>query len=241
MSSQFISNHAKIGRSVHLDEDCRIYGPAVIGENTFIGDRVIIGYPYSGVGYDKTGIKYFIKKRKENKKLTLDDVVKKETLIGKNSIIESGTRISSGTKIGEGFQCEFDCFIGSDVEIGKKVIASYRTQIYDDVIIGDNCWIAGFVCERCKIERNVTMMGNLVHKYNFSPKKRPALFEGEEEATKIEEYAVIGFGATVVGGVNIGKRAYVAAGAVVTKDVEPDDLIAGNPARSIKNKIKSFK
>jgi acetyltransferase-like isoleucine patch superfamily enzyme len=67
-------------------------------------------------------------------------------------------------------------------------------------------------------------MGDLVHEYT-----RPDLgWWGADEAPPvIEQDSVVGFGACVVGGVRVGPRSYVAAGAVVTKDVPPEHVVTG--------------
>ena len=81
------------------------------------------------------------------------------------------------------------------------------------------------------------MMGKLIHKYNFRPERRPVLDESEESPI-IKDYAVIGVDAIVIGGVEIGEGAYVVAGGVVTKDIQPYDIVGGIPAKSIKDKVK---
>jgi acetyltransferase-like isoleucine patch superfamily enzyme len=60
-------------------------------------------------------------------------------------------------------------------------------------------------------------MANFVHKLSF-PRQPWGVIE---PAARVEDYAVVGMGATVVGGVTIGEDSYVAAGAIVTKDVPP--------------------
>jgi len=73
------------------------------------------------------------------------------------------------------------------------------------------------------IGNHALVMGTLVHEFT-----RPHLPRGLiEPAPKIEDRAVVGFGATIVGGVTIGNNSYVAAGAVVTKDVPPKSIVVG--------------
>lgn len=83
--------------------------------------------------------------------------------------------------------------------------------------------VAGFVCDGSMIGNHALVMGTLVHEFT-----RPHLPRGLiEPAPKIEDRAVVGFGATIVGGVTIGNNSYVAAGAVVTKDVPPKSIVMG--------------
>jgi len=222
MDNSEISDKAVIGNNVHIGRNVRILGSAEIGDDTYIEDNVTIGYPYT-----------MLTNPREQK--VIDDLLKKPTKIGEGCKIGAGSRISAGATLGNNSFCEFDTFIGVDARIGENVVFSYRAQIYDEAAIGDNSWIAGFVADRCKVGERSVIHGRLIHKYNFAPEKRPVLEELEKSPT-IEDFVVVGQGAIVIG-VNIGKEAYVAAGAIVTKDVVPGDIVAGNPAISIKHKV----
>ena len=208
---------------MHIGRNVRILGNAEIGDDSYIEDNAIIGYPYT-----------MLTNQREQK--IIDKLLKKPTKIGAGCKIGSGSRISAGSILGNGSFCEFDTFIGVDVHIGENVVFSYRAQVYDEAKIGDNSWIAGFVADRCKVGEKAVIQGRLIHKYNFASEKRPVLDELETSPT-IEDLVVVGQGAKVIG-VNIGREAYVAAGAIVTKDVAPGDIVAGNPAISIKHKVK---
>ena len=223
MNNAEISEEARIGENVYIGNGVRILGPAEIGDNTRIEDFAVIGYPYT-----------MLTNQREQK--VIDELLKKSTKIGAGCKIGSGSRISAGAVLGPGSFCEFDTFVGLDVVIGENVVLSYRAQVYDGAVIGDNSWIAGFVADRCKVGNRAVIHGKLVHKYNFAPEKRPVLEELETSPT-IDDLVVVGQGAIVIG-VNVGKEAYVAAGAIVTKDVAPGDIVAGNPAISIKHKVK---
>jgi len=217
------------GRNVCIGKNVIINGNIILGDNTFIENGVYLGYPYSGE------IKEFMKR--DRRKITLNDLITKQTIIGEGCIIRHGSRISAGAQVGDRVYCDFDCFIGTDTKIGDNVNISYRAQIYDGVIVGDNSWIAGFISDRCRVGRNVVIMGNLIHKYDFPPERMPVLDEIEESPI-IEDSAFVGFNAIVIGGIKVGEGAYVAAGAVVTKDVPSYSVVVGNPARILK-KIKS--
>ena len=218
-----ISDKAKIGSNVRIGQGVKILGSAEIGNNTYIEDCVVIGYPY-----------IMLENQREQK--VIDELLKKPTKIGENCKIGGGSRISAGAILGNGSLCEFDIFVGIDSRIGENSILSYRTQIYDGAVIGDNSWIAGFISDRCHVGNGTAVFGKLVHKYNFAPEKRPMRDDQEEVSPTIGDLVVVGHGAIVIG-VNVGKEAYVAAGAIVTKDVSPKDIVAGNPAVSIKHKI----
>lgn len=229
--SKNIDKRAKIGKNSYISKYAQILGHCIIGDGTFIEDDVILGFPYSGE------IEKFMELYRSNKQVTPQELIEKPTIIGNNCRIRSGSKISAGAKLGNSVYVDFNSFIGTETEIGDNCIVGYMAQIYDEVKIRENSWICGFVGDRCKIGNNVTMMGKLIHKYNFKPERRPVYNEKEESPT-IEDYAVIGFDALVVGPVTVGEKAYVAAGAVVTKDVAPYDVVAGVSAKSIRKKVK---
>jgi acetyltransferase-like isoleucine patch superfamily enzyme len=218
-----ISKKAKIGSNVRIGQGVKILGSAEIGDSTHIEDGVVIGYSY-----------IMLENQREQK--VIDELLKKPTKIGANCKIGAGSRISAGAILGNDSLCEFDIFVGVDCRIGENAILSYRAQIYDDSVIGDNSWISGFISDRCNIGNGTAIFGKLVHKYNFSPEKRPMREDQHETSPTIEDLVVVGHGAIVIG-VNVGKEAYVAAGAIVTKDILPGDIVAGNPAVSIKDKV----
>lgn len=119
------------------------------------------------------------------------------------------------------YDCEIgdNCFIGPFVEIqkGVKVGAGSRIQSHS------------FLCTRVKIGRDV-FVGHGVMFINdrFPPRRDPR----EWEDIIVEDKVAIGSNATILP-CRIGKNALVGAGAVVTKDVPPNKVVAGNPARVI--------
>ena len=127
-------------------------------------------------------------------------------------------------KIGE--KCNilppFRCDYGFHIEVGENFFANYNFIVLDGnyVRIGDNVWIAPNV-------------GIYAAGHPLDVEDRIA---GEEYAfpVTIGDNVWIGGGVTIIGGVTIGKNAVVAAGSVVIRDVPPDTLVAGNPARVIR-------
>lgn len=130
----------------------------------------------------------------------------------------------------------YGCEIGDGTRIGSFV------EIQKGATIGRNCKISShtFICEGVTIEDEVF----IGHGVQFINDKYPrATTEGGTlqtesdwriEPTLVERGASVGTGATILGNVRIGARAIVGAGSVVTKDVPPDSIVAGNPARILK-------
>jgi acetyltransferase-like isoleucine patch superfamily enzyme len=149
--------------------------------------------------------------------------------------------------------------IAPDVELGKKVkifdfVNLYGCQIGDDTQIGTfveiqkgakigkNCKISShtFICEGVTIENNVF----IGHSVTFINDRYPrATSPGGSLQTDddwecipslVKEGASIGSGATLLSGITIGANAIVGAGSVVTRNVPPDTIVAGNPAKVLK-------
>ncbi|MBU0466228.1 MAG: hypothetical protein KKF39_00965, partial [Nanoarchaeota archaeon] len=205
--------------------------PVMIGDGTFVGDFVTIGYTYSGE------VDRFMQQGTRDLS-RLDWLVEKPTVVGARSRIGRGSIISAGSRLGEGFDGEFDIFIGSDTAIGENVRLLYRAQVYDSVRVGDGCVVGGFVGDNSQLGRNVRMLGSIIHKHKVPIIDRPGWDDISEPGPIIEDGAIIGYGAIVIGNRTVGRNSYVLAGAVVTKDVSSEDIVGGNPARSIKDKVE---
>ena len=74
--------------------------------------------------------------------------------------------------------------------------------------------------------------------HKLIPRKSLGRYDGEKVHTHIGEWCVIGIGATIMGGVRIGDQVVVGSGAVVTKDVPSNCIVAGNPARIVREGIE---
>ena len=139
----------------------------------------------------------------------------------------------------------YGCAIGDDTKIGAFV------EIQKNATVGRRCKISShtFICEGVTIEDHV-FVGHGVTFINDSY-PRATTPDGElqtaadwaVERTVVKQGASIGSGATILANVTIGERAIVGAGSVVTRDVPPDTIVSGNPARvrrSIVNGPRSF-
>jgi acetyltransferase-like isoleucine patch superfamily enzyme len=130
----------------------------------------------------------------------------------------------------------YGCEIGDETKIGAFV------EIQKNATIGRRCKISShtFVCEGVEIEDNV-FIGHSVTFINDSY-PRATTVEGDlkteadwkVEKTIVRKGASIGSGSTILSNVTIGEYAIVGAGSVVTKDVPPNAIIAGNPAKFLR-------
>ncbi|MBK6770902.1 MAG: N-acetyltransferase [Ignavibacteria bacterium] len=130
----------------------------------------------------------------------------------------------------------YGCTIGDNTKVGTFV------EIQKNAFIGRNCKISShtFICEGVNIEDNVF----IGHNVTFINDKFPRATAGDGSMqtesdwkvveTFVKKGASIGSSATILCGVTIGENAIVGAGAVVTKDVPPDTVVGGVPAKIIK-------
>lgn len=136
--------------------------------------------------------------------------------IGQGTRIWHWVHICAGARIGE--RCSFgqNVFVGNDVLIGNNCKVQNNVSIYDAVTLEDDVF-----CGPSMVFTNV-----------YNPRSA-VVRKDEYRRTLVKRGATIGANATIVCGVTLGEYAFVAAGAVVNKDVKPYALMAGVPARQI--------
>ena len=150
-------------------------------------------------------------------------------------------RVASDVKLGErvkifAFTNLYGCEIGDDSRIGTFVEIQKRARV------GSRCKISShsFICEGVTIEDEVFIGHSVTFINDRFPRSTAADGKLQTEAdwtcvpTTVKRGASVGSGATILCGVTIGERAIVGAGSVVTKDVPPGAIVAGNPARLLR-------
>lgn len=143
-------------------------------------------------------------------------------IVDDGAIIGEGTRvwhwvhICSKAKIGE--RCSFgqNVFVGNNVVIGNNVKVQNNVSIYDNVFLEDDVF-----CGPSMVFTNV-----------YNPRSSVTR-KDEYRDTVVKKGATIGANATIVCGVTVGEYSFIAAGAVINKNVKPFALMAGVPAKQI--------
>ena len=137
--------------------------------------------------------------------------------------------------------------IGKNVYIGRNctMTSIYNLEIGNNIYIGKNgtIEIEGSVGDGTVIANTVGIIGRYDHDVvstNYRAFDAPVVRDKRELSVpiKIGEGCFIGYGAIILSGVKIGNNSVIAAGAVITKDIEPNSIVAGNPARIINKKIQ---
>ena len=130
----------------------------------------------------------------------------------------------------------YGCSIGDNTKIGAFV------EIQKNAFVGKNCKISShtFICEGVTIEDNVF----IGHSVTFINDKQPRATTQDGslqteadwtvEPTLVKKGASVGSGCTILSNVTIGENASLGAGSVITKDVPPNTVVAGNPAKIMK-------
>ena len=149
--------------------------------------------------------------------------------------------ISDDVKLGKDVKLSkfinlYGCRIGDNTKIGAFV------EIQKNVFIGKNCKISShtFICEGVTIEDNVFIGHNVAFINDSFPRattgdgKLQTEADWKVEPTLVKKSASIGSGSTILANVTIGENAIIGAGSVVTKNVPPDTIVAGNPAKTLR-------
>jgi acetyltransferase-like isoleucine patch superfamily enzyme len=148
-----------------------------------------------------------------------------------NKKIAPDVKLGKNVKIFD-FVNLYGCIIGDNTKIGTFV------EIQKGATIGKNCKISShtFICEGVTIEDNVFIGHDVTFINDTYPRatavngKLQTEDDWECEPTVVRRGASVGSGVTLLSKITIGENAIVGAGSVVTKDVSPNTIVAGNPA-----------
>jgi acetyltransferase-like isoleucine patch superfamily enzyme len=207
-----ISTSAKIGLNVRIGDNTVIYDNVEIGDNTIICNDCIIGEPTNA---------YYTNENYNNPK----------TVIGENSMIRSHSIIYSDVSIGNDFSTGHRVTIREKTVIGNHCKIGTLSDIQGYCTIGDYCWFHSNVHIG-----QTSQIGNYVFIYPYvvltnDPHPPSNICNGPT----IKDFAQIAVGSIILPGIQVNEHALIAAHSVVSKDVEKYSLVAGNPAKFIKD------
>ena len=149
--------------------------------------------------------------------------------------VASDVKLGTNVKLSQ-FVNLYGCEIGNDTKVGAFV------EVQKNAKIGERCKISShtFICEGVTIEDNVFIGHGVVFINDIYPRATTGNGRLQTEAdwkvdkTVVKNGASIGSGCTILANVTIGENALVGAGSVVTKDVPPNVIVAGNPAKVLR-------
>lgn len=150
----------------------------------------------------------------------------------RNYFVHESAYIDDGVQIGEGTKIWHFCHIQTGAKIGSKCIFGQNCNVANDVVIGDNVKVQNNVSiyTGTTIEDDV-FLGPSCVLTNVSNPRSQVLRHSLYEKTLIKRGATIGANATIVCGITLGRYCFIAAGAVVTKDVPDYAFIVGVPGK----------
>lgn len=129
-----------------------------------------------------------------------------------------GCRVGDRTRIGPFVEIQRGASVGADCKISSHTFVCSGVEIADEVFVGH-----GVIFVNDKHPRATIDSGRLQSDEDWTMLR-----------TFVERRVSIGSGAVVLGGVTLGEAALIGSGAVVTKDVAPGEVVAGNPARTLR-------
>ncbi len=223
-SSAYIDKNAKIepgawiGAGSHIrgasliGADARI-GPNAIIEDSVVGRNAVVG-PFSSVTRNSTIRSGALVKARSD---VIAGTIESGSEIGPSAIVETSL-VRIRAKVGPFCRVRANSIIGMDAYIGTQAEVK-ASSIGEGAKVGHFSFVGDAV-----LGRNVNIGAGVV----------TANYDGEKvQKTIIDDEVSIGAGSVLIAPVRLGSKARTGAGAVVTRDVPPSDLVAGVPARSM--------
>jgi acetyltransferase-like isoleucine patch superfamily enzyme len=217
-----IEASSSVAPGVHLGNNVTIYGGVVVHPNCCVMDGAVLGR--IAIGNSTTT-------------RPLDPSPKPleigaGSIIGCNTVLYAGSTIGQNVLIADLSSLREGCVVDDGAVIGRGVMVLYDCRIGKGARIQDQAHLVG----NLTIEEHVFIgMGVMTANDSAVYRSRFGLVPASIEGPLIRRYAVIGTGATVLPGVEIGEGAMVRAGSVVTRDVAPWTFVSGAPARFVKD------
>lgn len=226
--------------------NCQIGSNVSFAPDTILGDNVIIGnnvsfYPRVRIGDNSRVLdgavigRLPISAGNTNRPLTSEYLsvdVGPGCVIGCNVVLYTGITLGAQVLICDLTSVREGCVLEDSVVLGRGVMINYETHIGKRTRIQDQADITGnmLIESDVFISMNVTTANdNDIYLTRFGLKPY------DHRGPIIRRFAVIGHNATLLPGVEIGEGAFVASGAVVTRDVPPWTVVAGVPARRVRD------
>ena len=227
IDSTDIGSGVTVGEFAVVRDGARLEDGVVIHPHVVIEDGVLVGpqtevFPGAFLGKEPKGASVVARQLRFDRKV----IVGGGSSIGPHVVLFYDVEIGEGTLLGDGASIREGCRIGRDCLISRYVTINYDTVVGDRTKIMDLTHLTG----NCRVGSDAFISMAVGTTNDNSPLVLNGNVEQRVRGPVIEDGAMVGGGATLLPGVNIGARAVVAAGSVVTKDVLPLTMVAGVPA-----------
>jgi acetyltransferase-like isoleucine patch superfamily enzyme len=144
--------------------------------------------------------------------------------LGRNVKVGHHVTLRGPLTLGDGVEIRDYGSVGSGSSVGDHSIVAYGGAVYKNVSIGRYCIVGGSVDSGTVIGNDVTFLGRVLHNYR-TPGTFAELTDGvPSPSPRIQDRAVVGEGSLIVGDINVGEGAYVAAGMVVKSSIPAEHL-----------------
>lgn len=224
-SNPMIHEFCVIRSGVTIGDNVIIHPHVVIETGVTIGDNVEI-FPGAYLGKQPKGTGNTSRPISYEPHVVIED----GSVIGPHAVVYYDVIIGDNTLVGDGASVREGSRIGKRCILGRHVTVNYNTLIGNDVKIMDHSWLAG----NMRIGNKVFISGGVLTT-NDNDMNASGYNEDRIVGPQIHDGVRIGVGAILLPHITIGEGAVIAAGATVTKDVAPYDLVMGVPARPQRN------
>jgi acetyltransferase-like isoleucine patch superfamily enzyme len=203
-----------------MTDDVKIYPGVTLGRGAILQGPLILGMPPRGRAAGELPL-----------------VIGEEAVIRPFTTIYAGSTMGDRLQTGQGVSIRENNLIGDEVSIGTHTVLEFGNRIGNRVRIHTNCFL-----EMVTIGDDVFIGPHVVFVDDPHPMKCPH-FEHCLGGAVVEDLVRIGSNATIMPGVRLGRNCLIGAGSLVLKDVPPDRVVAGHPAKVIKkiDDLKCFK
>lgn len=198
----------QISKKAVICKNVSFHGNVRVLAESYIGDNCVIGQPWND---DK--IERIIKQKSEILKENSVTVIEHDVWLLPNCIVCNGARIKKGS------WCDAGSFIGERAIIGRDTWIHYGSRVNSDVVIGNQCNIGGFLCNRVVIGDNVTSFGNLIHRLDQGYGRTKDRATDEDPSPILRNNVYVGWNSLVIGGITLGEGAFIGANSIITKDI----------------------
>jgi len=203
-----IGENVVLGKNVKIGDGTVIYDNVEIGDNSIVANNCVIGEPL-------------------NDYYSNENYINPKTIIGENSLIRSHSIIYAGSIFGDFFQTGHRVTIRENTEMGNNCSVGTLSDIQGFTKFGNYCRLHSnvHICQKAVIGNFVFFYPYVVLTNDPTPPSEVCV------GPTIGDYSQITTGSLIMPGIKIGENCLIAAGSVVTRDVEDFSLVLGVPAQ----------